>query len=600
MSQEIVHIAMNSVDILDVKKSCVNDCNKCLELEAELLKKKHLIEKDVYDRLLKSYSTLEKHCLSLELTTQLNQVVFQKDNFHENQNAPTFNQLFELNELKAQSQEKDTVIRKLKDRIKSLSGKDNVENVKKDIDEIETINIELEHNSVMSDSNESGVTYTEVSNPFEGLSDIGSPRADDHEYLELPWMLEDPYVEAALQALPSPDYVPGPEEPEQAPPSPDYVLGPEHVDDEIVAEDQPYAEDASPTAQSPDYVLESDPEANPKEDDDEDSEEDPVNYPADGGEYDEDHRDDEVRSRILDTSVVESSYLLLLPRTGVGGLRTDYGFVATMDREIWRDPDRYVGYGIIDSWDEIVETLRGAPVSTNTELDRRMTAFETRVRQDTDEIYTRLDDEQSQRQLLAGLLNMLFRDRRAHEYTRHLMEIEARLSREAWRRSMEAVILTRGEAVISEMLKAYHRISAGMRELRTADRTRQQQIIQTLTVMQSLQGHVTTLQGQVTTLQGQVTALQGQELALLCVRMFPEESDKIEMYVGGLPDIAMKYCRIKSENHAKRLLKKANELMDKKVQHQLLKDRQRTKEARNLLAIECGVQGQLQRELSKV
>ncbi|GJR97097.1 retrovirus-related pol polyprotein from transposon TNT 1-94 [Tanacetum coccineum] len=34
---------------------------------------------------------------------------------------------------------------KLKDRIKSLSGKDSVENVKKDIDEIETINIELEH-----------------------------------------------------------------------------------------------------------------------------------------------------------------------------------------------------------------------------------------------------------------------------------------------------------------------------------------------------------------------------------------------------------------------------------------------------------------------
>ncbi|GKD81075.1 hypothetical protein Tco_1347914 [Tanacetum coccineum] len=67
------------------------------------------------------------------------------DNFCENQNAPTFNQLFEINELKAQLQEKDTVIRKLKERIKSLSGKDSVENVKKDVDEIETINIELEH-----------------------------------------------------------------------------------------------------------------------------------------------------------------------------------------------------------------------------------------------------------------------------------------------------------------------------------------------------------------------------------------------------------------------------------------------------------------------
>ncbi|GJR17569.1 hypothetical protein Tco_0966096 [Tanacetum coccineum] len=44
---------------------------------------------------------------------------------------------------------------------------------------------------------------------------------------------------------PSPDYVPGPEEPEQAPPSPDYVPGPEHDDDEIVAEDQPYAKTAN-------------------------------------------------------------------------------------------------------------------------------------------------------------------------------------------------------------------------------------------------------------------------------------------------------------------------------------------------------------------
>ncbi|GJV97275.1 hypothetical protein Tco_1548852 [Tanacetum coccineum] len=145
MSQEIVHIAVNFMDILDVKKSCVNEYNKCLKLETELLKKKDLIKKDVYAKLLKSYSTLEKHCISLELTTQLNQEVFQKDNFRENQNASTFNQLFELNELKAQSQEKDTVIRKLKDRIKSLSRKDSVENVKKDIDEIETINIELEH-----------------------------------------------------------------------------------------------------------------------------------------------------------------------------------------------------------------------------------------------------------------------------------------------------------------------------------------------------------------------------------------------------------------------------------------------------------------------
>nr|GFC97406.1 hypothetical protein [Tanacetum cinerariifolium] len=48
----------------------------------------------------------------------------------------------------------------------------------------------------MSDSEDSTVTYTTVSSPYERrLGDV---------------------VVAAFQALPPPDYVPGPEEPEQA------------------------------------------------------------------------------------------------------------------------------------------------------------------------------------------------------------------------------------------------------------------------------------------------------------------------------------------------------------------------------------------------
>nr|GFB21802.1 hypothetical protein [Tanacetum cinerariifolium] len=131
-----------------------------------------------------------------------------------------------------------------------------------------------------------------------------------------------------------------------------------------------------------------------------------------------------------------------------GGLRADYGFVATMDREIMRDPER---------------------------------EFEMRVRQDTDEIYIRLDNEQTERQLLAGRLNMLFRDRCAHAYTGHLMETEARMSREAWVRSTDASDLIHVEVM----------------SLRT-------------TVL-ALQGQVTALQGQVTALQAQVTILQGQQ-----------------------------------------------------------------------------------------
>nr|GFC02259.1 hypothetical protein [Tanacetum cinerariifolium] len=125
----------------------------------------------------------------------------------------------------------------------------------------------------------------------------------------------------------------------------------------------------------------------------------------------------------------------------------------------------------------------GAPVSTDTELGGYVSEFETRVRQDTDEIYMRLDDEQTE---IAGRLNMLFRDRRAHAYIRHLMNTEARMSREAWVRATDASDLVHGETVISELLRIDHRRSTKITELRTA-----------------LQGQVTALQAQVTTLQGQ-------------------------------------------------------------------------------------------------
>ncbi|GJT47644.1 hypothetical protein Tco_0973801 [Tanacetum coccineum] len=143
-----------------------------------------------------------------------------------------------------------------------------------------------------------------------------------------------------------------------------------------------------------------------------------------------------------------------------------------------------------------------------------MRDFESMVRQDTDEIYTRLDDEQSQRQLLASRVNTLFRDRRGHAHTRLLMETEARMSREAWGKSMDASDLARAERAISDLLETDRGRREEIRELRAADRTRQQQIIQTLTVMQTLQREMIPLQGLVTTLQGQVTALQGQVMTL--------------------------------------------------------------------------------------
>ncbi|GKD96299.1 hypothetical protein Tco_1380196, partial [Tanacetum coccineum] len=107
-------------------------------------------------------------------------------------------------------------------------------------------------------------------------------------------------------ASPLSDYIPGPEEP-QTPPvphdkderepmfiqphNPDYVpepMYPEYIplEDEHVfpAKEQPLPPVVSPIAESPGYVVESDPEEDLEEYEDDETEDGPVDYPIDGGE----------------------------------------------------------------------------------------------------------------------------------------------------------------------------------------------------------------------------------------------------------------------------------------------------------------------------
>nr|GEV94196.1 retrovirus-related Pol polyprotein from transposon TNT 1-94 [Tanacetum cinerariifolium] len=121
----------------------VNECERYVILETEL--QKDFIKKECYDKLFKQYTTLEKHCISLKVDTQLEQEIFQRNNLFSQQSVPSFDQLFKINELKAQSQENDMVTIQLKERIKSLGVNLKEEKIKQEIKEIETINIELDH-----------------------------------------------------------------------------------------------------------------------------------------------------------------------------------------------------------------------------------------------------------------------------------------------------------------------------------------------------------------------------------------------------------------------------------------------------------------------
>ncbi|GKF09663.1 hypothetical protein Tco_0043887, partial [Tanacetum coccineum] len=160
-----------------------------------------------------------------------------------------------------------------------------------------------------SDNASSAVTYTSISSDSNGLS-WGIPLVNAGELPEM-----DPYEEVAQQGQVhplSPAYVPDPivlEEHVLV-----YVPKPEHPeyhapsDDDIQIEDQPYADDASATAESPGYIIDSDsieedtnedsidypdePEDG-EEDDDEDLEEDPEEDPSEEHEPEDDDDDDD-------------------------------------------------------------------------------------------------------------------------------------------------------------------------------------------------------------------------------------------------------------------------------------------------------------------
>nr|GEY54169.1 hypothetical protein [Tanacetum cinerariifolium] len=67
ISTDIVKIIVNA----NVNHACktVNECEQCVTIETEL--QRDYIKNECYDKLFKQYTTLEKHCISLEVDTQL-------------------------------------------------------------------------------------------------------------------------------------------------------------------------------------------------------------------------------------------------------------------------------------------------------------------------------------------------------------------------------------------------------------------------------------------------------------------------------------------------------------------------------------------------
>nr|GEY19157.1 hypothetical protein [Tanacetum cinerariifolium] len=156
MSQYVLLNVMNSLSLIGDTVNKDGNRKESCNLKAELLK-----SQNAFNVFLKSHSQLEKHCISLECSIQLNQEIFQKRESCDNQNALEISEFLKNNDLKAQLQDKDNTICKLKDIIKSLREKSKEDKVNYDYGKIKTKNVELE-NSVSKLSSKNERLYNEI------------------------------------------------------------------------------------------------------------------------------------------------------------------------------------------------------------------------------------------------------------------------------------------------------------------------------------------------------------------------------------------------------------------------------------------------------
>nr|GEW48518.1 hypothetical protein [Tanacetum cinerariifolium] len=268
----------------------------------------------------------------------------------------------------------------------------------------------------MSDSEHSSVTYTSVSSPVEDYSDIGSPEVD---------------------GPPSQDYVPGPKEPEQAPLSPNYVPGSEEPEQAPLSlnyvhvleepEQAPLSPDYMPgleepdrgaaiacychtTADSPGYIREFDPNGDPKEDDEEDPEEDPTDYPVDS----------KVVALLAVDHVPFEERLRFASLTPSQEARES----SAADIAPGRPMSKELGYGITDTWDELVGASEEIAPTILQGFNQRVTYSSTVVEQETTIMYGMMEEAQDDRSQLRGRVNLLYRDRPVHCHLAVMIERE--------------------------------------------------------------------------------------------------------------------------------------------------------------------------------
>ncbi|GJY03940.1 hypothetical protein Tco_0369880 [Tanacetum coccineum] len=435
----------------------------------------------------------------------------------------------------------------------------------------------------------SAVTYTSVYTDFE--PDRAFWGANDEEISEggFPRVIVLGYDGLRMQpvAPPSPDYIPGPEDP-QTPPvpldederepmfvhthDPDYVPEPiytEYIpledDHEFPTEEQPLPPVDSPTAESPGYVTESDPEEDPEEYEDDEIEDGPVDYPMDGGddgddddgdssrddandedEDDEDEEEEEEHLAPADSAIVvptdepvsppegtepvipppstditttgamitfrPQAPISLPPEAKVERLLAFYSHQPNFPQPTPKShssPPLLGGSALLDPAEAVPEI---APMTVG-EVNTRVTELAELHEHDTQDLYALLEDAQDSRSRISQRVDMdsqrvdlLMGDMMTLQETVWMVEEEAYASREAWAHSIGLSQATHQE--LQTHRDHVHETRFQMQQaeiaaLRETDRRRQAQMVETLRVMRDMRREMGDMQAELLALREQ-------------------------------------------------------------------------------------------------
>nr|GFA54472.1 reverse transcriptase domain-containing protein [Tanacetum cinerariifolium] len=404
-------------------------------------------------------------------------------------------------------------------------------------------------------------------------------------------------------APPSPDYIPGPEAPPlpnyipgpEAPPSPDYIPGPEYpeylppANDMLPAEEQPLPAAVSPTAESPGYMTDGgDNDANDDGDDlsEDDADDEDEEESSDSEEEEEEHLDSTApapslyssvsaseetepfeediplwkrarfttptsRYEIGESSVAATARQIRPTLTIAEKRRADDKLICRLRRERRYFRTLATTYAKEDAHSRdyctrIMDYCQSREVHTRT----LVTQIEALQRDVTQRVAEAIAEYETQRNSVVngdtsnttGTGPRTVRPTREYTYKDYL--------------NCRPLKFNGTEGVIVGQEVAYAMPWKTLKQMMTAKYCPRSEVKKLEVDLWNLK---------VKGMDISSYTLRFQELSLLCGRMFPEESDEIERYVGGLPKMIQGNVMSYEPKSMQKAIESANEQMDQKL-----------------------------------